>query len=90
MTLKAKSQRITRKKTRRGMRGQVPRPFEQVTFYHNGELSGSSTDRYILGYTLYTYLKIVGEVTGIDDKLKMLAFDSIVPSVESIADGYYS
>jgi len=72
------------------MRRQVPHPFEQVAFYHNGELTGTSTDRYTLRYTLYTYLKSVGEVTGIDDKLKMLAFERIVVSEESIADGSYS
>lgn len=62
---------------------------EQVAFYHNGGLSGSPTDSYALGYTLYTYLKNIGEITGIGDKLQMLAFEGIVPSEESISDGSY-
>lgn len=63
---------------------------EQVAFYHNGGLKGSPTNSYALGYTLYTYLKNVGEITGIDERLKMLAFEGIAPSEESIADGSYS
>lgn len=31
----------------------------------------------------------MGEITGIDEKLKMLAFEGVVPSEESIADGSY-
>ncbi len=62
---------------------------EQVAFYHNGGLSGKPTNSYALGYTLYTYLKNMGEITGIDEKLKMLAFEGVVPSEESIADGSY-
>ena len=38
-----------------------------LTVLHNGGLDGSPTDSYALGYTLYTYLKNIGEVTGIDD-----------------------
>lgn len=63
---------------------------EQVAFYHNGGLNSSPTDSYALGYTLYTYLKNVGEITGIDDRLKMLAFEGVIPSEESIADDSYS
>ena len=63
---------------------------EQVAFYHNGGLNGKPTNSYALGYTLYTYLKSIGDVTGIDDRLKMLAFEGVVPSEESIADGSYS
>lgn len=62
---------------------------EQVAFYHNGGLNGKPTNSYALGYTLYTYLKSMGEVTGIDERLKMLAFEGILPSEESIADGSY-
>lgn len=63
---------------------------EQVAFYHNGGLNGKPTNSYALGYTLYTYLKSMGEITGIDERLKMLAFEGVVPSEESIADGSYS
>ncbi|WP_179946696.1 hypothetical protein [Desulforamulus ferrireducens] len=62
---------------------------EQVAFYHKGGLQGTPTNSYALGYTLYTYLKNMGEITGIDQRLKMLAFEGVVPSEESIANGSY-
>lgn len=63
---------------------------EQVAFYHSGGLNSRPTNSYALGYTLYTYLKGMGEITGIDESLKMLAFEGISPSEQSIADGSYS
>lgn len=63
---------------------------EQVAYYHTGSLNGKATNSYALGYTLYTYLKRMGEITGIDEKLKMLAFEGVIPSEQSIADGSYS
>lgn len=63
---------------------------EQVAFYHGGGLDASPTQSYALGYTLYTYLKNVGSITGIDEELKMLAFEGVVPSEKNIADGSYS
>lgn len=62
---------------------------EQVAFYHYGGLDGSPTESYALGYTLYTYLKNTGHITGIDEELKMLAFEGVLPSKKSIADGSY-
>ncbi len=62
---------------------------EQVAFYHNGGINGKSTNSYALGYTLYTYLKGMGKITGIDEELKMLSFEGVAPSVKSIADGSY-
>ncbi|MHB8077327.1 PstS family phosphate ABC transporter substrate-binding protein [Desulfosporosinus fructosivorans] len=62
---------------------------ELVAFYHNGGLDSKPTNSYALGYTLYTYLKNMADVTGIDSYLKMLAFEGVTPSVESIADGSY-
>ena len=62
---------------------------EQVAFYHNGGLDGSPTQSYALGYTLYTYLKNIGYITGIDEELKILAFDGVIPSEKSIADSSY-
>ncbi|WFA09043.1 substrate-binding domain-containing protein [Tissierella sp. Yu-01] len=61
-----------------------------VAFYHSGGLDGSPTDSYAIGYTLYTYLKNMGEVTGIDERLKMLSYEGVAPTEESIADGSYS
>lgn len=62
---------------------------EQVTFYHNGGLSGSPTESYALGYTLYTYLENMNSITGIGDHLKILSFDGIAATRENIADGSY-
>lgn len=63
---------------------------EQVAFYHNGGLSGSPTNSYALGYTLYTYLQKMNEMTGIGEHLKILAFDGVFPTAEHIANGDYS
>lgn len=62
---------------------------QQVAFYHNGGLSGEPTDSYALGYTLYSYLENVNRITGISDDLKMLAYEGVVPTRQSIADGTY-
>ena len=62
----------------------------QVAFYHGGGLEGKPTESYAIGYTLYTYLKNMGEITGIDESLNILAFEGVVPSEETIADGSYS
>lgn len=62
----------------------------QVAFYHSGGLEGKETDSYAIGYTLYTYLKNMGEITGIDEHLKILAFEGVVPSEKTLADGSYS
>lgn len=43
---------------------------ELVAFYHCGGLNGKPSDSYAIGYTLYTYLKNMGEITGIDERLK--------------------
>lgn len=63
---------------------------EQVAFYHEGGLDGNPTESYGLGYTLYTYLKNVGYITGIDENLKILEFEGVLPSEETIGDGSYS
>lgn len=63
---------------------------ELVAFYHNGGLNGSPTDSYALGYTLFTYLKNMGEITGIDERLKMLSFEGVAPTEKNIVDGSYS
>lgn len=62
---------------------------EQVAFYHYGGLNGSPTDSYAIGYTLYTYLENVTKITGIGDKLKILSYEGVAPSTESVADGTY-
>ena len=62
---------------------------QQVASYHNGGLSGEPTDSYALGYTLYSYLENVNKITGIGEDLKILAFEGVVPTRQSIADGIY-
>ena len=63
---------------------------ELVAFYHNGGLDGKPSDSYALGYTLYTYLKNAGEITGIDERLKMLSYEGVVPTEDNIINGSYS
>lgn len=62
---------------------------EQVAFYHNGGLNGQPTDSYALGYTLYSYLQNVNEITGIGDQLKILDYEGVTPTADSVADGSY-
>ncbi|MCB2289717.1 substrate-binding domain-containing protein [Clostridium sp. CS001] len=58
---------------------------EQAEFYQNV----SKSDCFGLGYTLYYYLQNMGNVTGIDKALKILSYEGIVATPETIADGSY-
>lgn len=58
---------------------------EQAAFYQNV----SKKDCFGLGYTLYYYLQNMGNVTGIDEKLKILNYEGIAATPENIADGSY-
>ena len=62
---------------------------QQVAFYHNGGLNGVATNSYALGYTLYSCLENVNEMTGIGNYLKMLAYEGVMPTRQSIADDSY-
>ncbi len=62
---------------------------EQVAFYHRGGLSGKPTNSYALGYTLYTYLQNMNEMTGIGQHLRILSVDGAAPTAQNIADGSY-
>jgi len=62
---------------------------ELVAFYHNGGLNGEPTDSYALGYTLYSYLENITEITGIGERLRILSLDGIEPTKQSISDGTY-
>ncbi|MBQ4347090.1 MAG: substrate-binding domain-containing protein [Firmicutes bacterium] len=62
---------------------------EQVAFYHGGGFFGEPTESYALGYTLYTYLENMNKITGIGENLKILSYNGIAPTEESIADGSY-
>lgn len=63
---------------------------EQVAFYHTEGFGSLRSNCYALGYTLYTYLKNVSALTGIEAYLKILAFDGITPDQKSLADGTYT
>lgn len=63
---------------------------ELVAFYHNGGLDGKPSNSYALGYTLYTYLKNMGDITGINERLKMLSYEGVAPTEKNITDGSYS
>lgn len=62
---------------------------EQTAFYHNGGISGESTNSYALGYTLYSYLENMGKFISTPSLLKMLAYEGVEPTREAIADGSY-
>jgi phosphate transport system substrate-binding protein len=58
---------------------------EQAAFYQNV----SKKDCFGLGYTLYYYLQNMGNVTGINEKLKILNYEGIAATPQNIADGSY-
>lgn len=60
-----------------------------MAYYHSGGFDGKPTKSYALGYTLYSYLINMTEMTGVGDNLKILAYEGIAPDRKSIADGSY-
>lgn len=62
----------------------------QVAFYHYGGLEGKPSDSYAIGYTLFTYLKNMDDITGIGEDLNILVFEGVVPTEATMADGSYS
>lgn len=62
---------------------------DQVAYYHSGGFDGKPTRSYALGYTLYSYLINMTEMTGVGDNLKILDYEGITPERENIADGSY-
>lgn len=62
---------------------------EQTAFYHNGGIYGEPTNSYALGYTLYSYLQNMSKVDSAPSELKMLAYEGVEPTRETIADGSY-
>jgi phosphate transport system substrate-binding protein len=63
---------------------------EQTAFYHRGYYS-KPTNAYALGYTLYSFLKNrEADSRRIEfEYLKILSFDGVAPSHNSIVDGSY-
>lgn len=62
---------------------------EQVAYYHSGGMFDEPTDTYALGYTLFTYLEDMDRFTGIGSELKILNYEGVAATAESIADGSY-
>lgn len=62
---------------------------EQVAYYHSGGMFDEPTDTYALGYTLFTYLEDMDRFTGIGGELKILNYEGVAATAESIADGSY-
>ena len=70
---------------------------EQVAFYHNGGMSAEPTNSYAIGYTLYSYFFNMMNVSEAPHYLKLLDYEGITPTGQSIlseeyplADGYYA
>lgn len=59
---------------------------EQTAFYHNV----NKKDCFGLGYTLYYYLQNMGNVTDIDKALKILNYEGVAATPETISDGSYT
>lgn len=62
---------------------------EQVAYYHGGGMFDEPTDTYALGYTLFNYLEDMDSFTGIGGELKILDYEGVAATAESIADGSY-
>lgn len=70
---------------------------EQVAFYHSGGFSGKPTESYAVGYTLYSYFYNMMDVAEAPYWLKLLDYEGVTPTTQTImsgeyplADGYYA
>ena len=62
---------------------------EQTAFYHTGGMFGQPSDSYALGYTLFTYLQNMDEITGIASSLKILDYEGVPATAQTISEGSY-
>ena len=62
---------------------------EQTAFYHTGGMFGQPSDSYALGYTLFTYLQNMDEITGIASSLKILDYEGVPATAQTISGGSY-
>lgn len=62
---------------------------EQVAYYHSGGMFDQPTNTYALGYTLFNYLEDMDHFTGIGSELKILDYEGVAATAQSIADGSY-
>ena len=60
---------------------------EQTAFYHTGGMFGQPSDSYALGYTLFTYLQNMDEITGIASSLKILDYEGVPATAQTISEG---
>ncbi len=63
----------------------------QVANFQFGGIGGEPRDCYALGYTLFAYLSNYREDPsgGVTEKLKMLSYNGVAPTEESLKDGSY-
>lgn len=61
----------------------------QVADYHTGGKDDTPTNSFALGYTLYAYLKNTDRITGIGNDLKILSYEGVAPTDQTVADGSY-
>lgn len=62
---------------------------EQTAFYHTGGMFDLPSDSYALGYTLFTYLQNMDEFTGIASSLKILDYEGVPATAQTISEGSY-
>lgn len=61
---------------------------DMTASYHHGGMGGEPTESYALGYTLYQYF-MFNQNELRDQSLKMLAYNGVAPTGETIQDGSY-
>lgn len=59
-----------------------------TAYYHHGGMDSGPTDSYALGYTLYQYFLFSKQFMG-KDTLKMLSYNGVEPTAETIQNGSY-
>lgn len=67
---------------------EMARAIHQAVYGHGG--TAQPTETYALGYTLFTYLRDMNEVTGIGEQLKVLDYEGVAATVENISTGTYA
>ena len=69
----------------------MPGMLYQVANFQFGGIGGEPRDCYALGYTLFAYLSNYREDPsgGVTEKLKMLSYNGVAPTEESLKDGSY-
>lgn len=64
----------------------MPGMLRDTAYYH---LNGQNKNCYALGYTLYAYLQNHPDGDELRDQLKMLSYEGVAPTDETLLDGSY-